>query len=107
MRVNAANIVATATVLAVVITLLAIVGTGIFRLGELSTQVEQISNEVEQLPTREEVRILIAEEIRRSNQQLFHALANHTHDGDGNAVFTVPPGSEPAGANPNPRMPAQ
>ncbi len=91
MRVNAANIVATATVLAVVITLLAIVGTGIFRLGELSTRVEQISNEVEQLPTREEVRILVAEEIRRSNQQLFHALANHTHDRDGNAVFTVSP----------------
>ena len=91
--------------MAVVITLLVIVGTGISQLSAVSTRVEQLSREVEQLPTREEVRILVAEEIReeirRSNQQLLHALANHTHDENGNAVFTVPPGSEPTGAVPN------
>ena len=46
-------------------------------------------------------------EMRRSNQQLLHSLANHTHHENGNAVFTAPPGSEPSGANPNQRTPAQ
>ena len=87
--------------MAVVITLLVIVGTGISQLSAVSTRVEQLSREVEQLPTRDEVRILMAEEIRRSNQQLLHALANHTQDENGNAVFTVPSGSEPTGAVPN------
>ena len=101
MQINAANIAAIGAVLAVVITLLVIVGTGISQLSAVSIRVEQLSREVEQLPTRDEVRILVAEEIRRSNQQLLHALANHTHDENGNAVFTVPPGSEPTGAVPN------
>ena len=100
MHMNAANIAAMGTVMAVVITLLVIVGTGIHRLGELS-------NQVQQLATREEVRILVAEEIRRSNQQLFHALANHTHDADGDAVYSMPPGIEPTGANPNQQTPVQ
>ena len=86
--------------MAVVITLLVIVGTGIHRLGELN-------NQVNQLATREEVRILIVEEIRRSNQQLLHALANHTHDADGNALFTVPPGIDPTGSNPGQLTPAR
>ena len=93
--------------MAVVITLLVIVGTGISQLSAVSTRVEQLSREVERLPTRDEVRMLVAEEIRRSNQQLLHALANHTHDENGNAVFTVPPGSEPTGAVPNELTPTQ
>ena len=100
MQLNAANIAAVGTVMAVVITLLVIVGTGIHRLGEINSQVEQLA-------TREEVRILIAEEIRRSNQQLLHALSNHTHDENGNAVFTVPPGSDPTGTNLNPDPPTR
>ena len=36
------------------------------------------------------------EEMRRINQQLLHSLANHTHDADGQALFTVPPGAEPS-----------
>ena len=93
MKLNAANITA-----GVAVVMMLIAGaTGIYQLGQLSNQVENLSVQMDEL----------RDEIRRSNQQLFHALANHTHDGDGNAVFTVPPGSEPAGANPNPRMPAQ
>ena len=98
MQVNAGNITAIAAIVALVVTLLAAVGGGIYQLSELSTRVDHLSAEVEQLPTRDEVRILIAEEvraeIRRSNQQLLHALANHTHDADGQALFAVPPGSE-------------
>lgn len=124
MTINAGNITAVMTVLALAVTLLAAVGSGIYQLSQLNSRVDQLSVEVEQLATRDEVRILIAdesrrnnaelrEEIRRSNeenrrnneetleemrrigQQLLHSLANHTHDADGNAVFTVPPGSEP------------
>lgn len=105
MQVNAGNITAIAAIVALAVTLLAAVGGGIYQLSELSTRVDHLSAELEQLPTRDEVRILIAEEIRRSNaelredlrrsnQQLLHALANHTHDADGQALFAVPPGSE-------------
>ena len=93
MKLNPANITAT---VAVVMMLIA-VSTGIYQLGVLSNQVENLSDQIEDL----------REEMRRSNQQLLHSLANHTHDENGNAVFTIPPGSEPAGANPNQRIPAQ
>ena len=83
--------------MAVVVTLLAIVGTGVYRLGELSNQVENLSIRVDQLH----------EETRRDNEQLLHLLANHTHDENGNAVFTVPPGSDPTGANLNPDPPTR
>ena len=117
MTINAGNITAIVTVLALAVTLLAAVGSGIYQLSALNSRVDQLSAEVEQLATRDEVRILVAEESRRNNaelreenrrnneetleeirrigQQLLHSLANHTHDADGNAVFTVPPGSEP------------
>lgn len=128
MQINAGNITAIVSVLALAITLLAAVASGIYQISELSSRVDHLSAEVEQLPTRDEVRILVVEEIRRSNaelraemrrdnealraeirrsneelyeemrrsnQQLLHALANHTHDADGQALFTVPPGSEP------------
>ena len=36
------------------------------------------------------------DELRRSVRQLLEALSNHTHNADGDAVFTLPPGSEPA-----------
>ena len=38
------------------------------------------------------------DELRRSVRQLLEALSNHTHNSDGDAVFTLPPGSEPAPA---------
>ena len=42
------------------------------------------------------------DELRRSVRQLLEALSNHTHNADGDAVFTLPPGSEPAPAGENP-----
>ena len=42
------------------------------------------------------------DELRRSVRQLLEALSNHTHNPDGDAVFTLPPGSEPAPAGENP-----
>ena len=42
------------------------------------------------------------DELRRSVRQLLEALSNHTHNSDGDAVFTLPPGSEPAPAGENP-----
>jgi hypothetical protein len=93
MRVNAGNITAA---VAVVMMLIA-AATGIYQLGRLSNQVENLSVQIEELRA----------EMHRGNQQLLYSLANHTHDADGNAVFTVPPGMEPTGANPNQPAPAQ
>ena len=87
----------TITAAVAILTLLITIGSGMFYLGKLSNQVQNLSGKIAQLH----------EEMRRNNEQLLHLLANHSHDADGNAVFTVPPGSEPTGANPNPRMPAQ
>ena len=104
MNLNAANITAA---VAVVMMLIA-TATGIYQLGQLSNQVDNLSEQIELL--REEMlrsNQELREEIRRSNQQLLYSLANHTHDEDGNAVFTTPPGMEPTGANPDQRAPAQ
>ncbi len=93
MKLNAANITAAVVVVMMLIT----AATGIYQLGKLSNQVENLSVQIEEL----------REEMHRGNQQLLYSLANHTHDADGNAVFTVPPGMEPTGANPDQRAPAQ
>ena len=103
MKLNSSTVSAAVAVLALLIT----IGTGIYQLGKLSAEMESLSAEVEQLPTREEIRILIDGEIRRNNQQLLYSLVNHTHDADGNAVFTTPPGMEPTGGSPDRRTPAQ
>lgn len=104
MKLNAANVTAT---VAVVMMLIA-AATGIYQLGVLSNQVDNLSVQMELL--REEMHRSnqeLREEIRRSNQHLLYSLANHTHDADGNAVFTTPPGTEPTGAIPNQPAPAQ
>ena len=104
MKLNAANITAAVAVVMMLIATAA----GIYQLGELSNQVDNLSAQIELL--REEMHRSnqeLREEIRRSNQQLLYSLGNHTHDADGNAVFTMPPGMEPTGANPAPRTPAQ
>ena len=104
MRVNAGNITA-----AVAVVMMLIAGAaGIYQLGELSNQVDNLSMQIELL--REEMyrsNQELREEIWRSNQQLLYSLANHTHDADGNAVFTVPPGMEPTGASSDRRTPTQ
>lgn len=100
-----------ATIVAIVnvITLLALIGGGIFWLGKLSNRVSHLENRVDQLENkidqvdkkvdqladdmREEMRNLredMREEIRRGNQQLLLALANHSHDADGQPIFRIP-----------------
>ena len=114
MKLNATTITATVAVLAVLITL----ATGVYQLGRLSQQVANLSLQIDQVREenriqidriREENRVQIdqvreenrrdnaalLEELRRSIRQLLDALGNHTHDADGNPVFTIPPGSEP------------
>jgi hypothetical protein len=39
-------------------------------------------------------RVELLEEMRRGNQQLLIALANHGHDDGGQPVFRVPVGAE-------------
>ena len=41
----------------------------------------------------------VLREVRRSHQQLILALVNHTHNANGQAVFTLPPETEPAPAD--------
>ena len=93
MRLNTSTV---ATAVAV-LTLLITIGTGMFYLGSLSNRLESLSTEIDDL----------REEMRRNNEQILRLLGNHAHDADGNAVFTVPPGMEPTGANPERRTPTQ
>ena len=41
----------------------------------------------------------VLREIRRSHQQLVLTLVNHTHNANGQAVFTLPPETEPTPAD--------
>ena len=93
MKLNASTV----TTAVAVLTLLITIGTGMFYLGSLSNRVENLSVEIDDL----------REEMRRNNERLLHLLDNHTHDADGNAIFTVPPGMEPTGASPDRRTPTQ
>lgn len=70
MTISAGNITAVMAVLALAVTLLAAVGGGIYQLGQLNSRVDQLSAEVEQLPTHDEVRVLVAEENRRSDAEM-------------------------------------
>ena len=111
MDTDVATITAIAGVLAVIISMLALVGTGISRLSRLSNQVANLSaqaseqrqdlNRVE-TALRAEIRASREEllaEMRRGNQLLLIALANHEHDENGHAIFTAPVGSDANGAD--------
>jgi anion-transporting ArsA/GET3 family ATPase len=102
------------------VTLLTLIGGGFFWLGKLSNRVGHLEHRVDQLADelREEMRELreemrqqqnelleemrelreemrqqrneLLEEMRRGNQQLLLALANHSHDADGQPIFRMP-----------------
>ena len=100
-----------------IISLLLVAAGGAYWLGRLSNRVDQLDVKVDRLDAkvdrqfialREEMRQLDAkfdrrfdelrsellEEMRRGNQQLLFALANHRHDADGEPVFRVPVAAE-------------
>ena len=86
----------TITAIASIIALLIVAGGGLYRLGKLGNQVEQLQVQVRDV--RDEMRDEMSnlrEEMRRNHQQLLAALANHSHDEQGHAVFRMPPGAEP------------
>ena len=125
MKLNATTITAAVAVLAVLITLATGIyqlGRLSQQVANLSLQIDQVreENRIQIDQAREENRVQIdrireenrvqidqvreenrrdnaalLEELRRSIRQLLDALGNHTHDADGNPVFTIPPGSEP------------
>ena len=82
----------TITAIASIIALLIVAGGGLYRLGKLGNQVEQL--QVQMRDVREEMKDL-RDEMRRNHQQLLVALANHSHDEQGHAIFRMPPGAEP------------
>ena len=100
---------ATVIAAASLVTLFILIGSGIYwfgklsnRVGNLETRVDQLADEMRNM--REEMhgqrnelleamhnqRTELLEEMRRGNQQLLLALANHSHDADGQPIFRVP-----------------
>ena len=85
------------TAIVSVVPLLVVIGGGVFWLGKLTNRVGQLENKIdrhseEPCEIREEMRNLreeLREEMRRGNQQLSLALANHSHGSDGQPVFRV------------------
>ena len=87
-----------------IVTLLILVGGGFYWWGRLSSRVDNLDREVQSL--REDVQSLrgdmnslrdeILGEIRRSEQRILTALANHSHVAPdaGQPVFRFPPGME-------------
>ena len=85
-----------------IISLLLVAAGGAYWLGRLSNRVDQLdvkvdrlADEISQLDAKfdrrfNELRNELLEEMRRGNQQLLFALANHRHDADGEPVFRVP-----------------
>ncbi len=62
----------------------------------IRTEIRDTRMEIRDLRTEiQDTREELLTEIRRSNQQILNALANHTHDADGNAVFRSPPVASP------------
>ena len=100
-------IAAVGTALVIAITVLAAVGTGIWRLSQLNNQFATQSDRISEL--REDMRHdfqrlredfqELREDMRRGNQQLLIALANHEHDENGHAIFTAPVGTDAGGSD--------
>ena len=93
----------TAAIVVAVVAVISLIGGSLFWMGHISSRVDSLEAGIRD--TRMEIRDLRTEiqdtreelltEIRRSNQQILDALANHTHDADGNAVFRSPPVANP------------
>ena len=65
------------------------------RVGQLDVKVDRLAAEIGQLDAKvDRLRSELLEEMRRGNQQLLFALANHRHDADGEPVFRVPVAAE-------------
>lgn len=95
---NAQTIIATAAVLTFLVIALVPAVSGLYWLVQLNSKVDYLQAELEDTQqevqnTRQEIRdtrreLLAA--IEQSEHRILDALANHTHDEQGNAVFTRP-----------------
>ena len=99
----AAIVIAGLTGLGLIVTLIVLVLKGGFQQGRLFTLVESLDTQVQGLGTQVEslatqvgaltVAVAVAglqSEVQQNSRTLA-ALANHTHDVDGNTVFQLPP----------------
>ena len=83
------------TAIVSVISLLIVAAGGAYWLGRLSNRVDRLEEKVDQLDGKvDQLRSELLEEMRRGNQQLLLALANHRHDADGHPVFRMPVAAE-------------
>ena len=105
------------TAIVSVISLLIIAAGGAYWLGRLSNRVDRLEEKVDQMDAKvdrqfnelraeihqldakfdrriDDLRSELLEEMRRGNQQLLLALANHRHDADGYPLFRMPVAAE-------------
>lgn len=66
---------------------------------EIAANKEELRSEIVSAESRlrseiDKAKNEVLQEIRRSHQQIIIAVANHTHNADGQAVFTLPPDTE-------------
>ena len=97
----AAIVIAGLTGLGLIVTLIVLVLKGGFQQGRLFTLVESLDTQVQGLGTQVEslatqvgaltVAVAGLQSEVQQNSRTLAALANHTHDVDGNTVFQLPP----------------
>ena len=90
------------TAIVSVLSLLIVAVGGAYWLGRLSNRVDRLDVKVDRLAAEvgqldakvDRLRSEMLDEMRRGNQHLLFALANHRHDADGEPVFRVPVAAE-------------
>ena len=88
---DATRVLAITAVIGILLTLLMLVGGGGYALTELRASDERLADRMEQLADRMD---RLEETVDRNHRELQHSLGNHYHDETGQAIFTVPPGTE-------------
>ena len=88
---DATRVLAITAVIGILLTLLTLVGGGGYALAELRASDERLADRMEQLADRMD---RLEETVDRNHRELQHSLGNHYHDETGQAIFTVPPGTE-------------
>ena len=88
---DATRVLAITAVIGIALTLLTLVGGGGYALAEIRASIDRLEDRMDRL---EETVGRLEETVDRNHRELQHSLGNHYHDETGQAVFTVPPGTE-------------
>ena len=88
---DATRVLAITAVIGIALTLLTLVGGGGYALAEIRASIDRLEDRMDRLEDRMD---RLEETVDRNHRELQHSLGNHYHDETGQAVFTVPPGTE-------------